>query len=149
MRLFHCASDEEIKSGETTDIYFVRTKQVIEAKGLSRTLAIADVTSGKLPNEWPWGILCGIEEVAHLFEGVAVDVYAMPEGSVFYHEDCRGIREPVMRIEGAYGEYCIYETPTLGLLCQASGIATRSARLRKIAGDKTLISFGVRRMHPA
>jgi len=149
MRLFHYASDEEIKSGETTDIYFVRTKKVIEAKGLSRTPAIADVTAGKLPNGWPWGILCGIEEVAHLFEGVAVDVYAMPEGSVFYHEDCRGVREPVMRIEGPYGEYCIYETPMLGLLCQASGIATRSARLRKIVGEKTLISFGIRRMHPA
>ncbi len=149
MRLFHYASDEEIKKGETTDIYFVRTKQVIKAKGLSRTPAIADVTAGKLPNGWPWGILCGIEEVANLFEGVAVDVYAMPEGSVFYHEDIRGIREPVMRIEGAYGEYCVYETPMLGLLCQASGIATRSARLRKIVGEKTLISFGIRRMHPA
>jgi nicotinate phosphoribosyltransferase len=149
MRLFHYASDEEIKRGETTDIYFVRTKQVIEAKGLSCIPAMADVTPGKLPNGWPWGILCGIEEIAHLFEGIPVNVYAMPEGSVFYHEDFRGIREPVMRIEGPYGEYCIYETPMLGLLCQASGIATRSARLRKIVGDKTLISFGIRRMHPA
>jgi len=149
MRLFHYASDEEIKHGETTDIYFVRTKQVIEAKGLERTPVIVDVTPGKLPRGWPWGVLCGIEEEAHLFEGLPVDVYAMPEGSVFYHEDCRGVREPVMRVEGPYGEFCIYETPLLGLICQASGIATRAARVRKAAGEKTLISFGIRRMHPA
>jgi nicotinate phosphoribosyltransferase len=37
----------------------------------------------------------------------------------------------------------------LGLICQASGIATRTARLRKIVGDKFLLSFGIRRMHPA
>lgn len=149
MRLFHYASDEEIKSGETTDIYFVRTKQVIEAKGLAKTPVIAEVTPGRLSHQRPWGILCGIEEEARLFEGIPVDVYAMPEGSVFYHEDCRGIREPVMRIEGSYGEFCVYETPLLGLICQASGVATRAARVRKAAGEKTLVSFGIRRMHPA
>ena len=149
MKLFHYSSDEEIKRGETTDIYFVRTKEVIEAKGLEKTKVIADVTPGKLPHDWPWGILCGIEELAHLFEGIRVSVYAMREGSVFYHEDCRGVREPVMRIEGPYGEFCLYDTPILGLICQASGVATRSARIRKIVGEKSLISFGIRRMHPA
>jgi len=78
MRIFHHATDEEIKRGLTTDIYFSRTKQIIEAKKLDRLNALAEVTSGKLPGGWPWGILCGIEEIAHLFEGVPVDVYAMP-----------------------------------------------------------------------
>ncbi|MGD8545522.1 MAG: nicotinate phosphoribosyltransferase [Candidatus Bathyarchaeota archaeon] len=149
MRLFHYASDEEIKRGKTTDIYFERTKKIIEAKGLEKTKVIVDITPGKLPYGWPWGILCGIEEEARLFEGISVDVYCMPEGSIFYPKDCRGIREPVMRIEGPYGELCIYETPLLGLICQASGVATRAARVKKAARDKTLISFGIRRMHPA
>jgi len=149
MRSFHHASDEEIKHGETTDIYFVRTKQVIEAKGFEKTPVIADVTPGKLPHNWSWGILCGIEETAHLFENMKVNVYAMPEGSMFYHEDYRGVREPVLYIEGQYGEFCVYETPLLGLICQASGIATRAVRMRKTVGDRTLISFGIRRMHPA
>ncbi len=149
MRIFHYASDEEIRSGETTDIYFVRAKQVIEAKGLDKVSIVADVTPGKLPCKWPWGILCGIEEEARLFEAIHVDVYAMPEGSIFHHEDFRGVREPVVRIEGPYGEFCNYETPMLGLICQASGVATRAARVRKAAGEKTLVSFGIRRMHPA
>jgi nicotinate phosphoribosyltransferase len=149
MRLFHYATDEEIKKGETTDIYFSRTKQIIEAKKLGKLRALAEVTPGKLPSEWPWGILCGIEEEAHLFEGCNVDVYAMPEGSVFYYTDHRGIREPVMFIEGPYGEYCLLETPLLGLICQATGVATRAARIKKVAGEKFVMAFGIRRMHPA
>jgi nicotinate phosphoribosyltransferase len=149
MRKFYSAIDEEIKQAQTTDIYFVRTKQIIEAKGLSKIPVIAEVTPGKLPKNWDWGILCGIEEEAQLLEGLPIDVYAMPEGSVFYHTDYHGVREPVMRIEGPYGEFCLYETPLLGLLCQSSGVATRAARIRKAAGNKTLVAFGIRRMHPA
>jgi len=149
MRLFHHATDEEIKSGLTTDVYFSRTKQIIEAKKLDRLNALAEVTSGKLPCGWPWGVLCGIEEVARLFEGVPVDVYAMPEGSIFYPADCRGVREPVMFIDGPYGEYCLLETPMLGLICQSSGAASRAARIKKVAGEKDVVAFGIRRMHPA
>jgi nicotinate phosphoribosyltransferase len=147
--MFHYATDEEIKKGETTDIYFVRTKRVLEAKRLSKIHAYAEVTPGVLPKGWQWGILCGIEEEARLFEDCPVDVYAMPEGSVFYHEDRKGIREPVMYIEGPYGEFCLLETPLLGLLCQASGVATRAARVKKVAGEKLVLAFGIRRMHPA
>jgi nicotinate phosphoribosyltransferase len=149
MRLFHHATDEEIKRGLTTDVYFSRTKQIIEAKKLDRLNALAEVTSGKLPEGWPWGVLCGIEEVAHLFEGVPVDVYAMPEGSIFYPADYRGVREPVMFIDGSYGDYCLLETPMLGLICQASGAASRAARIKRVAGEKAVVAFGIRRMHPA
>jgi len=73
----------------------------------------------------------------------------MPEGSVFYHSDPQGVREPVMFIEGPYGDFCILETPLLGLICQASGVATRAARVKKAAGEKLVVAFGIRRMHPA
>ena len=84
MRIFHIASDEEIKKGETTDIYFVRTKQILEAKGLDKIHVVAEITPGELPGDLPWGILCGIEEIAKLLEGLPINVYAMPEGSIFH-----------------------------------------------------------------
>jgi nicotinate phosphoribosyltransferase len=149
LRLFHVASDEEIKRGETTDIYFVRTKQVLKAKGLDRVRAYAEVTTGGLPKDWRWGVLCGVEEVARLFEGVPVNVYSMPEGSIFRPHDYRGVRVPIMVVEGEYGEFCELETPLLGLICQASGVATMAARIKKKVGDKLLIAFGIRRAHPA
>ena len=149
LRRFHVATDDEIKKAETTDIYFVRTKQVLEAKNLQDVHVIAEITPGELPGGLPWGVLCGIEEEAHLFEGVPVDIYAMPEGSIFHYKDYFGVREPVMRIEGPYGKFCLYETPMLGLICQASGVATRAARVKKAAGEKLVVAFGIRRMHPA
>lgn len=58
--IFHYATDEEIRNGETTDVYFARTKKILEAKGLKNLQAVAEVTSSKLPGKWPWGIICGI-----------------------------------------------------------------------------------------
>ena len=149
MRLFHIATDEEIRGGETTDIYFRRTMQVLRAKGLDRVRVVAEITSHSLPRGWPWGILCGVEEAARLLEGREVNVYSLPEGTVFRPEDAFGVRVPVMVLEGPYGEFCELETPLLGLLCQASGVATMAGRLRKLAGKKLLIGFGMRRVHPA
>ncbi len=139
--MFHVATGEEIKRGGTTDIYFNRTKEVLMAKGIKRNV-VAEVTCSGLPDGYPWGVLAGVDEVAELFEGYDVDVYSFPEGSIFYE------REPVMTIEGEYSVFCELETPLLGLVCQASGIATKAARIKKLAGDRTLMSFGIRRMHP-
>jgi len=148
-RIFYVATEEEIKSGKATDIYFVRTKRILEAKGLSGVRVVAEVTPSKFPERWPWGVLCGVEEVAKLFEGLPVNIYSMPEGTVFFTRDYRGLRVPVLFIEGPYGEFCVYETPMLGLLCQATGVATKAARVKKAAGDCLVVSFGTRRMHPA
>src|SRR5206468_2879496 len=45
-------------------------------------------------------------------------------------------------------EWALYETPVLGMICQASGIATKAARIRKLANGEQVLSLGVRRMHP-
>jgi nicotinate phosphoribosyltransferase len=142
MGVFHVASDEEIKRGKTTDIYFSRAREVLLRKGIKRRV-VAEVTASSLPKDYKWGVLAGIEEVALLFEDCEVDVYAMPEGSIFRPW------QPVVRIEGEYTAFAELETPLLGLLCQASGIATKTARLRRAAKDKLILSFGIRRMHPA
>jgi len=66
----------------------------------------------------------------------------MKEGTLFR------AYEPVMEIEGMYSDFGLYETSLLGLLCQASGVATKAARCKKAAGDRRVISFGARRIHP-
>jgi nicotinate phosphoribosyltransferase len=146
---FHVASPEEIKGGETTDIYFQRTMEVLKAIGKEKTKVVMEVTTGGLPKGWDWGIICGMEEEMYLLEGIPVNVYAMPEGSIFYPLTYNGIREPVMVIEGEYGSFGHLETAILGLLCQASGIATAAAHIKVAADFKPIYSFGIRRMHPA
>jgi nicotinate phosphoribosyltransferase len=141
-RSFHTASDAEIKQGAVSDVYFERTVQILKARG-DRQRVKAEIYLKSLPAEWQWGVLAGVEEAAALLAGVPVDVLAMPEGTLFRPY------EPVIAVEGTYVEWARYETALLGLLCQASGIATKAARCKKAAGERQVISFGARRMHPA
>jgi nicotinate phosphoribosyltransferase len=140
-RPFHTASDAEIKSGEVSDVYFARTVEILKARRDVKRVK-AEVYVKSLPADWRWGILAGIEEAAALLEGIRVDVRAMDEGTLFEPY------QPVLTIEGTYVEWAQYETALLGLICQASGIATKAARCKKAAGERQVISFGARRMHP-
>src|SRR5207237_947332 len=126
-RPFHTASDAEIKGGEVYDVYFERTVQILKARG-DRKRVKAEVYLKALPEDWEWGVLAGIEEAAALLQGVPVDVRAMDEGTIF------APYQPIMVLEGVYVDWAQYETALLGVLCQASGIATKAARCEHAAG---------------
>src|SRR2546429_594943 len=147
-RDFYIATSEEIKAGKTTDVYFLRTLDILKKAGKCRTGVVAEASAGNLPSGWPWGVLCGVEEAVHLLQGKSVSLWSLPEGSLFPPRTARGIPVPVLIVEGSYGDWALFETPILGMICQASGIATKAARIRKLAGGKQVLSFGVRRMHP-
>lgn len=140
--MFHTASPEEIREGRVTDVYFARTLEVLKAKGIDKRVR-AEFFAKKLPEGWPWGVLAGVEEAASLMEGRRVNIRCMKEGEVFRPW------EPVMEIEGMYQEFCVFETALLGLICQATGVATKAARMKLAAGGRRVVSFGARRMHPA
>jgi nicotinate phosphoribosyltransferase len=139
---FHTAKDEEIKAGQVTDVYFLRTLEILRRRGITKR-AVAEVILKSFPPGWHWGVLAGIEEVATLLAGLPVTVHAFPEGTIF------GTMQPVLSIEGRYVDFAHYETALLGLLCQASGVATKAARCKKAAAGRPVVSFGARRMHPA
>jgi nicotinate phosphoribosyltransferase len=142
-RSFHIASEPDIKAGQVSDVYFARTVEILRARGLTKRVK-AEIRLKSFPQlDWSFGVLAGIEEAATLLEGLPVDVWAMDEGTLF------GPHQPVLVIEGTYVEWAEYETALLGLLCQASGIATKAARCKRAAGERQVISFGARRMHPA
>jgi nicotinate phosphoribosyltransferase len=142
-RRFHVASEAEIKAGEVSDVYFSRTVRILNARGVHNRVK-AEIRLKSFPQpDWTFGILAGIEEAARLLEGLPVDVWAMDEGTMF------APYEPVLVIEGKYVQWAEYETALLGFLCQASGIATKAARCKRAAGERQVISFGARRMHPA
>jgi len=132
------ASPEEIRAGRTTDVYILRTLEILRKVGKDREPVVAEVSTGSLPHGWPWGVLCGLEEAVRLLEGKGVSLWAIPEGSLFPAKTPRGIPVPVIVLEGPYAEWAIYETPLLGMICQASGIATKAARIRKVAKDRDL-----------
>lgn len=143
MKKLHIADTDEVRAGDVTDVYFLRTEQVLRARAASRNVCMEVYLKSWPDHRFRWGIFAGLEEVCVLLEGRQVTVRSMPEGSVFF------TGEPVMTIEGDYLSFGEMETAVLGCLCQASGIATKASRCRVACGDKGLISFGARRMHPS
>jgi nicotinate phosphoribosyltransferase len=141
-RRFNSATDAEILNADVADSYFHRTMQILRARGLDDVPVHAELVY-KTSNPDDWFVVAGLDEVAHLLDGVDVDARAVPEGTI-----CRP-HEPILTLSGPYGAFAEHETAILGLLCQASGVATGAARCRLAAGEKPLISFGARRMHPA
>lgn len=140
MGTFLTVSDEAIRNGECTDIYFVRTEETLKEDNLNPRV-VMEVTATSLPDSW--AVFCGLADVLALLDGVPVTVDAMPEGTVFFKN------EPVLRITGKYRDFCRYETAILGFLCHASGVATSAAHVKNAAGDRPVFSFGSRRQHPA
>lgn len=139
--MLHIADLKDIKDGRMTDVYFVRTMQVLKAKKIEKRVK-AEFIAKRFPEDYGWGVLAGLEETTDLLRDLKVSVRAMKEGTVFR------AYQPVMEIEGIYSDFGLYETSILGLLCQASGVATKAARCKKAAGDRRVVSFGARRIHP-
>jgi nicotinate phosphoribosyltransferase len=139
--MFHTAKPEDVLDGKITDVYFNSTLKILERKRINPVVK-AEFIAKSLPGGWSWAVFAGLEEVMYLVEKLPVRLRAMREGTVFYPY------EPVLEIEGHYQDFCVYETAILGLICQASGIATKAARFKRLAGERLVISFGARRMHP-
>ncbi|MEA4883046.1 MAG: nicotinate phosphoribosyltransferase [Clostridia bacterium] len=135
-RLFS-ATHDEIILGYTTDVYFVKTRQILDSMGLADTRVTAEVFPRRP------GVMCGAVECLGLLRDLDVEVWTIPEGETF------SPRDTVMRIIGKYSEFGIYETGLLGILASSCAWAMAAREMRAAAGDKPFISFGARHVHPA
>ncbi len=133
----HSASHSEILAGHTTDIYFVRTLEILRSLGLADTPVLAEIFPSRD------GICVGVEEVRYLLRDSGVRIESLAEGERF------SAREVIMRIEGPYANFGMYETVLLGMLAQPSGWATAAREVVAAAGAKPAYVFGARHVHPA
>ncbi len=142
LKKYYIADEEEITSGKVTDIYFVRTRKILEAKGVNKRVRM-EFHVMNLPRGYEWAVFAGLEEVVNLLKDKPITLYSLPEGTLFKPG------EPLMILEGNYRDLAVYETPILGILRHYTSIATKAARIKKLAGNKTVLFFGLRALHPA
>ncbi len=136
-RKLFSAEHEEIITGITTDIYFIKTQEILEKKGLADTRVVVEIFARRE------GILAGVPEVCGLLSDCEAQVWSLKEGQPF------GPKDVVMRIAGRYSDFGIYETAVLGILASSSGWATAAKKAKEAAGDKPVLCFGARHVHPA
>jgi nicotinate phosphoribosyltransferase len=139
----YVAKPEDIVSGRVTDVYFRRTREILERKGMCNVRVRAELHAYSMPRGYEWAVFAGLEEALAILKGRRVTVYAMPEGTLFKP------LEPIMVIEGPYCEFAELETAILGVLRHETSIATKAARIKLAAGDKVVLFFGLRALHPA
>jgi len=130
---------EAVLSGETADIYFARTVEILRHEGLN-PVATMEVFSSRA------GVFCGIEEVKALLSRVLPEanreVWALAEGETMTE------KEVVLRITAPYQSYGLYETAIDGILSHCSGWATAARECVEAAQGIPVISFGARHVHP-
>lgn len=133
----YSATHEEILSGLTTDIYFIRSSYLLEKVGKINTPVVAEIFAND------YGVFAGLNEVLFLLKDKEVEIESLKEGQEFQPY------EVVMRISGKYREFGYLETPILGILASSSNWATAARLCKNEAKDKVVLCFGARFVHPA
>ena len=127
-----------VMAGDTADVYFLRTRQVMEAEGLN-PIATMEV----FPHRD--GLLCGMREVEALLREAlpkGAEAWALGEGETISQ------REVMLRINAPYLSYALYETAILGILAHESGWAQAARECVEAAQGVPVVSFGARHVHP-
>ncbi|MCC7528467.1 MAG: nicotinate phosphoribosyltransferase, partial [Candidatus Melainabacteria bacterium] len=68
-----------------------------------------------------------------------VDINAVPDGTIIF------AHEPLVRVTGPIIQCQLLETALLNMFNFQTLIATKAARIREAAGDKSILEFGLRR----
>lgn len=127
----------QVLSGETADVYFIRTAEVLGALELDPAVAM-EIFPGKA------GMCCGIREVVQLLAQAGFDgeVWGLDEAEPMAAGDA------VLEIFGRYSAFGLYETAIIGTLASESGWCTAAREIVDAAGDIPVVSFGARHVHP-
>ena len=136
-RKLFSATHEEIMEGKTTDVYFLRTLDILSHLNVENTVVTAEIFAREP------GIFAGTPELLNILKDKKVDVWALKEGESFYPKDT------LVRIKGPYSQFGVFETPMLGILASSSAWATAARKAKEACKDKPLLCFGARHVHPS
>ncbi len=130
---------EAVLSGETADIYFPRTLEILRREKMDPVVT-AEVFGSRA------GVLCGMKEALALLSSVLPvenrEVWGLEEGETI------APKEVVMRIRAPYRSFGLYETALLGMFASGTGWATAARDCVEAARGVPVISFGARHVHP-
>ncbi|HEX6506549.1 MAG TPA: nicotinate phosphoribosyltransferase [Chloroflexota bacterium] len=127
----------EAVSGDTADVYFLRTREALSHLGRDPVVGM-EVFSRKP------AIFCGVSQVVQLLleAGFTGEVWAMDEGAPLKPN------EASLEIVARYSAFGIYETAILGILSSCTGWATTAREVVEAASGVPVVSFGARHIHP-
>ena len=154
-------------TGTYTDQYQLTMGQVYFLKNHAGQQAVFDYFFRKLPFDGGYAVFAGLQNLLEILENLHFSeddlrflkslnfnsgyieylrqfkfrgkIYSVKEGEVVFPG------EPILRVEANIIEAQIIETLLLNILNFQTLIATKASRMKLVAGDSTLIDFGLRR----
>ncbi len=152
-----------------TDQYQLTMAQAYFLKGRGKQRAVFDYFFRKLPFGGGYAVFTGLEDLLEVLQDLRFDKADLEflAGQGFdpgflkhlerfrFRGDVHSSREgdlifptrPVLQVEGNFIEAQIVETLLLNILNFQTLIATKASRMRRVAGDRRLVDFGLRRAH--
>lgn len=113
--------DERLKKGYFSTDYFLKTTRLLKQTKPNQTVVMQFVSFNEDPI-----MVCGVTEVKKLLEFclspeqlASLSVYAVPDGTILSDK-----HKVIMRIEGNYLDFGIYENIMDGILARRSSVAT-------------------------
>lgn len=154
-------------TGSYTDLYQLTMAQVYFLQGQHQQPTIFDYFFRKLPFGSGYAVFAGLTDLLNILENLRFDeadieflakngahpeflhylknfqftgtIYAVTEGDLVFPT------APMVRVEANIIEAQLIETILLNILNFQTLIATKASRIRHVAGDSSLIDFGLRR----
>lgn len=152
-----------------TDLYQLTMLQAYEEEGMAET-AVFSLFVRRLPERRNYLVACGLDDVLTFVEGLRFDtaaldylstlgrfsdrflrrleqfrftgaVYAVPEGTPVF------ANEPILEVVAPLPEAQFIETAVMNLVHHQTVIASKAARVVEAAGGRSVVDFGLRRMH--
>lgn len=132
---------EKIRSGFYSDIYFLRTQEILNQANLHQQVTVQIF-------QRDYATLCGIDEAIALIKRCSyhpenIKIKALHDG------DSIVPWETVMTIEGNLADFAHLETVYLGIIARQTKVATNTSRAVKAAAGKPVLFFPSRFDHYA
>lgn len=130
---------EKIKAGYYSDIYFLRTQEILNKANYHPRVTMQIFQRGE-------AVLCGIDEAIAILKRCAYH----PENLVIHALHDGDEIEPwetIMTIEGDLADFSHLETVYLGVIARQTKIATNTRRAVEAAGGKPVLFFPSRFDH--
>jgi nicotinate phosphoribosyltransferase len=154
-----------------TDLYELTMLQSYFDEGMN-DIAVFDLFIRRLPENRNYFVACGLDHVLHYLETFSFsegdieylrsldhfsdaflnglgnlrfegDVYAVPEGTVIFPN------EPILEVVAPLPQAQVIETFLMNQIQLATLAATKATRVVRAARGRSVVDFGVRRMHGA
>ncbi len=141
--MFETPSKKDICNGKISDHCNLLSLLTLEKIHKENSIICLEAHVSNFPNEIEKAHFFGLHDFIRLLKGKDVQVYSIEPGHEFFEN------EPVINLIGYAKDLAMIKSTLTGILAFHSTVVTKCAHLKKIAGNKPIYFFGLRKLHPS